>query len=450
MSDDDYNFYAPGDYPADYPNDEQRQFLSAICSKRENAMQDFIWQRGAKTGYFYKSLSMMELAAKYDSEQGVKALLDAKINPNDIAYEWNMPALGYAVLNDNLSMAKLLLERGADPNMYYDYHKYHDNPTKKYPLGLAIEMDSPLMVHQLLNRGANANTLHVGEPLIVLAAKKAHPCVIDLLAENGANINAQDKDGNTALHIAALTGNTRLVKKLIEKYHANTLIQNNNKDLPMHLAMQNPNFEVLKLLQTHGTPIFQENIGKESVASLAVKSNNQEILHKIFHWLHPYEAVYLKDDNLNALLPIAACLPLPIATHHLAKHVTNFNEPAEDGKTALHKICCRGNMNQFRALMAYSEAINFNQQDLCGNTALHYACDKQYKEIISTLLEKGADYKIKNYFGKDVIEMLEQKGDKETIAFIEQKINKQRPNAVIVIKHKTTNPLDKSQERQNS
>ena len=135
MSDDDYNFYAPGDYPSDYPNDEQRQFLSAICSKRENAMQDFIWQRGAKIGYFYKSLSMMELAAKYDSEQGVKALLDAKINPNDIAYEWSMPALGYAVLNDNLSMAKLLLERGADPNMYYDYYKYHDNPTKKYPLG---------------------------------------------------------------------------------------------------------------------------------------------------------------------------------------------------------------------------------------------------------------------------------------------------------------------------
>ena len=102
----------------------------------------------------------------------------------------------------------------------------------------------------------------IKQQVIQLLKKRVkHKEIAEILIKNGANINAQDKDGNTALHIAALTGNTRLVKKLIEKYHANTLIQNNNKDLPMHLAMQNPNFEVLKLLQTHGTPIFQENIG---------------------------------------------------------------------------------------------------------------------------------------------------------------------------------------------
>ena len=451
MSDDDYNFYAPGDYPANYPNVEQQYFLNAIGAKSEDSMRSFgnTEYFSYKSGPFYKGLSQLELAAQYDFEKGVEILLDAQIHPDNVAYDWNMPALCYAILNDNLNMAKLLLKRGANPNAYYDYHEYHKNPTKKYPLGLAIEMDSPLFVHKLLKKGANPNVVHGDEPLIVLAAKKAHPCVIDLLAQKGADINAKDKDGNTALHIAALNGNIRLAKKLIEKYHANTLIQNNNKDLPMHMAMQNPNIEVLKLLQKHGTPIYQENIGKESVASLAVKSNNSEILKTIFHWLRPYESIYLKDPMINSLLLSSIQSKSVVSTTHLLKHTPDLNAPIYEGMNPLQYICEREDEQQLNALLSFDGQLDINKQDNLGYTALHYACKRQNKQMVLALLEKGADATLKNHFGEDSLFIAKQTNNLDFLNFVKEAISTPNKARLITKQPPLKSALNRT-DRQNS
>ena len=451
MSDDDYNFYAPGDYPAGYPNSEQKHFLGVIESKNENSMRDFIHQWHCRPGYFYNGFSMMELAAKADFEKGVEILTEMGISPDDIAYEGHLNALHYTILNDNYHMAKLLLQKGANPNGSFNYTKDSRffSPRKKGALELAIEMDSPLFVRLLLKKGANPNTPDCEEPLIVLASRKAHPCIIDLLCEKGADINAQDKDGNTALHIAALTGNERLVKKLIERYHANTLIQNHNKDLPMHLAMQNPNLNVLKLLQKHGTPIYQQNIGKESVASLAVKSNNANILKTVFHWLHPFEAVYLKDEMITSLLPLAIQSKSPVATAHLLPHLPDLNAIIHEGQTPLQYICQRGNEQQLNALMCFYGQLEINKQDNLGNTALHYACEKQNKNMMLTLLEKGANPTIKNYFKEDVIKIAQNKGTPEFIKFVKEAVTAYTQKTTLITKNKPVQTISKHQGRQN-
>ncbi len=448
--DDDYNFYAPGDYPADYPNTEQNLFLNAIETKNENSLRQFFHQWPPKSGYFYKSRSMMELTAETDFEKGIEILLEMGLNPNDVAYNGSMHALDYAILNDNFNMAKLLLKKGANPNGTFKYSTdSRFEPKTKCSLGLAIEMDSPLLVRQLLKKGANPNATHNDEPLTVLAARKAHPCVIDLLAEKGANINAQDKDGNTALHIAALNGNIRLVKKLIERYHANTIIQNHNKDLPMHMAMQNPNIEVLKLLQKHGTPIYQENIGKESVATLAIKSNNTEILNTVFHWLHPFSAVYLKDPMINSLLPVAIQSKSPVSTAHLLKHTPDLNAPIYEGMNPLQYICEREDEQQLNALLSFDGQLDINKQDNLGYTALHYACKRQNKQMVLSLLEKGADATLKNHFGEDSLFIAKQTNNLDFLNFVKEAIS--TPNKVRLI---TKQPPLKSAlnrtDRQNS
>ena len=447
--DDDYNFCAPGDYPIGYPNSEQSQFLSAIKTKNENSLRQFFHQWGTKSGYFYKSLSMMELTAEADFEKGIEILLEMGLNPNDIAYDGSMHALDYAILNDNLNMAKLLLKKGANPNGTFKYSTdSRFEPKTKCSLGLAIEMDSPLLVRQLLKKGANPNATHNDEPLTVLATRKAHPCVIDLLAQKGADINAQDKDGNTALHIAALNGNIRLVKKLIERHHANTIIQNHNKDLPMHMAMQNPNFEVLRLLQKHGTPIYQENIGKESVASLAVKSNNSEILNTVFHWLHPHESVYFKDPMINSLIPVAIQSKSPVSTALLLRLIPDLNAPIYEGKNPLQYICERGDEQQLKILSEFGDQIDINKQDNLGDTALHYACNRQNKQMVSMLLAKGANAAIKNHFGEDSLVIAKKTNNPDFLNFVKEAINTSNKARLITKQSPTKLPLNKN-NRQN-
>ena len=52
--------------------------------------------------------------------------------------------------------------------------------------------------------------------LHIVSQKNNEPEIIDLLVKSGANVNAQDAEGFTPLHMAAIHGNLKIVKKLVD------------------------------------------------------------------------------------------------------------------------------------------------------------------------------------------------------------------------------------------
>ena len=68
-----------------------------------------------------------------------------------------------------------------------------------------------------------------------------------LLLENGADVSAKGEDGNTALHSAALNGNTELVRLLLAN-NAPTLAKNDDGHTPLDLAKLLGNDAVVTLL----------------------------------------------------------------------------------------------------------------------------------------------------------------------------------------------------------
>ena len=56
-----------------------------------------------------------------------------------------------------------------------------------------------------------------GVTVLHIASKENNePEIIDLLVKSGANVNAQDAEGFTPLHMAAIHGNLKIVKKLVD------------------------------------------------------------------------------------------------------------------------------------------------------------------------------------------------------------------------------------------
>ena len=68
------------------------------------------------------------------------------------------------------------------------------------PLHNAVDSDDKEIVELLVNNGADVNATHNGggTPLH-WAARKGHKQIVELLIANGANVNAQDEDGGTPL-----------------------------------------------------------------------------------------------------------------------------------------------------------------------------------------------------------------------------------------------------------
>jgi ankyrin repeat protein len=148
----------------------------------------------------------------------------------DIVVPLGATPLYRAVKSIDLPAIRLLLESGADPSMAIT-----DNST-------------PLMLASGL--GARPRD---GEEDLVPKADRADPLdAIKLFVDSGADVNAVNDAGNTAMHYAAQTGSTRIVEFLASK-GAKLDIENYQGKTPLDLARGATAARIRKLMSDSPT-----------------------------------------------------------------------------------------------------------------------------------------------------------------------------------------------------
>lgn len=88
---------------------------------------------------------------------------------------------------------------------------------------------------------------YVFSPPLILAAQNGHTCVMKILIEAGADVNAPDYEGMTPLHQAAQHGHVRAVELLIEK-NADINARDTHSWTPLHKACLYGHAAVIKAL----------------------------------------------------------------------------------------------------------------------------------------------------------------------------------------------------------
>ena len=160
-------------------------------------------------GYDYDEKNFFAAAQARDT-MAINAFFDAGINPNAQNSDGRTVLIAAAARGE-LDIVNLLLSRGVDVNV-------KDN--RGYTaLAHALEARYPEVEEALLNRPElNPNVGGLLERPVLLAYvwrdnKKATKRLLAL----GADVKLQDKDGDTALHGAAETGNVEIMRLLLDK-----------------------------------------------------------------------------------------------------------------------------------------------------------------------------------------------------------------------------------------
>ncbi|KAH8998262.1 hypothetical protein EDB86DRAFT_3242877 [Lactarius hatsudake] len=78
--------------------------------------------------------------------------------------------------------------------------------------------------------------------------------IMQLLIQNGADVNAQDGDHLTPLHLASYRGDAKMVELLLQ-HGADFRAQDQNHSMPLHLASARGNAEIVQLLIDHGANV---------------------------------------------------------------------------------------------------------------------------------------------------------------------------------------------------
>lgn len=159
----------------------------------------------------------------------------------DINYPINLPPLCYSLYEQKTYLLDLLIKNGANVNIV--------DQNELTPLLIASENKDYETVKQLILHGANVNYINVlnDENIMKSAILDKQNNTVDMLINNGFNLNNLDKDLNTVLHLAIINDlSYEIIFKLL--YYCNINKQNLNGETPLHLLVQKYNIDVFDVI----------------------------------------------------------------------------------------------------------------------------------------------------------------------------------------------------------
>ncbi len=382
------------------------------------------------------------LAVEEENLDDIRTFIDrgAQVNPyNDV----DRPPLHLAVFKRNVSMTKLLLQKGANCAQ-----KWQGMPS----IHQACEYADIQIVRLLLDAGASVSSLDAlhKQPLHKVLSTRVPSDdafeLVDLLISRGADVNSSDQDGCTCLHVSCKYPNVGHVRALLTSGADPKSIANHGSTA-LHFLVKNVGYLVYnwgdclaisRLLLKHGAEINAENKDGDTPFHLLTKKMSQYIYVSWCIYFDIFNILLGHGANLNAknrsgdtpLHDLAKgesfCPERKDAIQLLLEHGVNVNAQNSSGDTPLHILAKRGPKGNtdvtiyefvFRSLIEHGAQVN--RKNMAGDTPLHIFARRGHSvkkhagwmDGIRWLLDAHADIFVKNFMHETPWQLLGQSND---------------------------------------
>lgn len=343
-----------------------------------------------------KYIELFDLLKKYKNKEFMKEV-DKLMETNkyfdiNIYDDDNKQFLNYAIIMNNVEVVKFLIDKNVRIDTENEdiplftipiYYKYDDI------MRLLLERSKNTVGKSLVDYRDNMYKTPLHHAII-----NKYEYGIDLLLENGANVNIIDKEKNNALFYAIRSRRLNLCQKII-KYISNINARSITGENCLHISCNLQLYDITELL----------------------------LEHKIMINVH---------DNTNEVTPLHYCVLLNNTklTKLLISHDANLNLQDIYGNTPLHYSIVENNEIIFNEIMDHglkSGTLNINLWNIEGNTPLHLILlynNKIWNKYVETILEKS-NLNIQNKDGNSAFYYLVTSGLWEKYIYVlkKKKIN---------------------------
>ncbi|XP_038183161.1 caskin-1 isoform X2 [Arvicola amphibius] len=223
------------------------------------------------------------------------------------------------------------------------------------------------------------------------------------------NVNFQDPDGFSALHHAALNGNTELISLLLEAQAA-VDIKDNKGMRPLHYAAWQGRKEPMKLVLKAGSAVNVPSDEGHIPLHLAAQHGHYDVSEMLLqHQSNPC----MVDNSGKTPLDLACefgrvgVVQLLLSSNMCAALLEPRPGDTTDpnGTSPLHLAAKNGHIDIIRLLL--QAGIDINRQTKSG-TALHEAALCGKTEVVRLLLDSGINAHVRNTYSQTALDIVHQ------------------------------------------
>lgn len=348
----------------------------------------------------------LRLSAEAGNHTTMQLLLDhgAEIHHRD---EDGSTALMWAVPEGHEHSVSFLLSHGANVKAKDDYSN------------TSLHWATPFekVARLLIVNGADIDAKNVdGQTALDWCAQDGQVDVLRLLLEHGANANSQDRYGFSALHASALKGHEVIVRLLIV-HGANPDLKDENGWTALHAAAIGGHTSVVQELQpltkdgshaiewvairqhdTNRRKLLGHVAAKKSEGSTAITGLRWAVsdgrIERVRAMLDSGTQVDAEDVGGCTALMIGAYMGQEAIVTLLLDYGASVGKPDRFGKTALHEASEHGFLGVVQCLVERGADTN---SETCSWTALLLAARNDHSEIVHYLANTGAQVQAQDY-----------------------------------------------------
>ncbi|XP_041932384.1 transient receptor potential cation channel, subfamily N, member 1 [Alosa sapidissima] len=308
-------------------------------------------------------------------------------------------------------------------------------------LHVAVQYCKPLVVQMLLGFGAKVQ-LNGGKdqetPLHIAARVKEGEKVAEMLLKSGADVNAEQENGETAMHVAARHGSLQMLRSLIEE-GGDLTWKSKAGENPLHVAVRHCHAPIVEEILSYLTRersldraqccVRQQNQRGETSLHLAaelrkdsVHENGEDVL--IVRTLMEYDANVtettreLRETPLHYCARVGNTAVLQEILRGVAASCLQMavNKHAKNGWSPLLLAAERGHLEVVRILLQNHARVDVFDED--GKAALHLAAENGHEDIADLLLSHKAFVNAKTKLGLTPLHLAAQNGSTRLVRLL--------------------------------
>ncbi|KAF5636893.1 ankyrin protein [Fusarium sp. NRRL 25303] len=336
-----------------------------------------------------------------------------------VSQEWSMSPSVFAAYHGLTDTVAHLIGEGS-------FDMYDRASANSTPLFWACISGKKDTVELLVDNGAEINVrCHLGQAPLHISVERGENEITEFLISKGADVSVVDDYGRTALTIASMRGNTEVARHLIDS-EADISHGTTDGFTPLLMASSRGHVELVKLLIQRGADVNQVAANGYSPLFMAVCYDDSELIELLIDEGAELDEIQF-EGQMFSLLSVAAGNGLLNSVKALIKKGVEPTESKSlflaasygtylgfsshfDAKRAPAWLEPRRLCYQQVLEVLLQSGANVNISDERGESPLHHASVSGFIDIAEILIQKSAGLDIKSVAGETPLHCASRNG----------------------------------------